>query len=453
MQVTSAIGFSLAPTQNAEMPEQVIANTKTAVSSECGCSAGESMFTRLFFNGIAKQGAAKLQEMIPQISDDGEAAKDGETELCDISAVLAQLFISPMGLPDGSPISEEQSENIAGLGAAETEEPSMLQFGDLNLISRGVTANGSEIVPPILNTGVPKEDVGFNASADGMSAQAYNEIAGDVMETIGGTVTGETTGGQAAAVKATAGTLISGFKTLDKLTAERARDADTNSSPSSEKVTGGDLKEFVGKIAETLKSMGAEETDGETSEGFTASKKETAPIKENENLASAQYAAQNTEYKEIKEAAVVKALNRFADDLKSVERGVTEIKIVLEPESLGTLTISVARTENGITARIKSDDKEICGIISGQLQKLVTAMENNGVRVEDVDVLFGGMGQDLSFAQNSLGGNQSWTHPQYSRTAQTPEKADTADGASSIAKWRDYQGADDGVSKLIEYRI
>ena len=52
---------------------------------------------------------------------------------------------------------------------------------------------------------------------------------------------------------------------------------------------------------------------------------------------------------------------------------------------------------NGIVAKIKSDDREICAIISDQIQKLVQSMENKGITVENVDVLFEQAGRDMGF--------------------------------------------------------
>ena len=69
-----------------------------------------------------------------------------------------------------------------------------------------------------------------------------------------------------------------------------------------------------------------------------------------------------------KRAAVERALNSFLEDLRSAQSGGREIRIVLEPESLGELRISVTSSEKGIVARIKSRDREICAIIGDQIQ-------------------------------------------------------------------------------------
>lgn len=101
-------------------------------------------------------------------------------------------------------------------------------------------------------------------------------------------------------------------------------------------------------------------------------------------------------------AAAEKALNRLGEDIRSLRGGAHELRIVLEPESLGTLIISVVKTENGVSAKIKSEDKNVVAAISDQLQKLITGMENKGIHLEDVDVVYSQTGQDRGFGQNGF---------------------------------------------------
>ncbi len=446
MQVTSAIGFSIAPAQNAEITEGA---ANATVSSECGCSTGESLFTRLFFSAIAKEGSGKLQELIPEITNGSDASEDQEAGVCDISAVIAQLFVSPKvqenGTEDG-----QQNTDLSALSAVETEDTALPQAQELNIIIKSETANASEVSSMLPKTEVSKDKSDFGLLLnleDAHSAEAVNTTDGADTNVI------STTDGINPEVREPKLDLNVGIKETAKTLAAEKPTNTPAASETAEKLSGSDITDFVGKIKEAVKTMGGKEAESGTSEGFTAEKKEVASFEDSESAAPIHITAPNTELEEIeKSASVEKALSRLTEDLKSVERGVSEIKIVLEPESLGTLTISVSRTENGITASIKSDDKEICGIISGQIQKLVDAMEKSGIKIEDVDVLYGGStGQDLSFTQNSSGGNQSWSSPQHRYASQT--KADTSENAGAFSKLHEYQGADDGVSSLIEYRI
>ena len=473
MQVTSAKVFSIVPAQNTEVTEGAN-NANTIVNSECDCATGESLFNKLLFRAIAKEDSTKTQDVIPEITSATEASKDTEAGICDISAVIAQLFVSPNILPDNGRLEASQNADTLALSNAETENAALPQMEELNTIINSQTANTSEASSILPKAELTKENLDFRLflNADdnefGSYADDAKNISQEAIKPAGGTnpevikTISETTSGVATptgvsppefGVTQNVGTVQNQEKPTAVKASKNVMASDSNLS--TEKTTGGDITDFVGKIKEAVKTMGGKEAESGTSEGFTADKKETASLKDGESAVPIHITPLKTEPQEIdKSASVEKALSKLTEDLKSVEHGVSEIKIVLEPESLGKLTISVSRTENGITARIKSDDKEICGIISGQIQKLVAAMEESGIKIKDVDVLFGGStGQDLSFTQNSSGGNQNWNNQHSRYTAQTREKADAADSTVQFSKWRDYQSADDGVSSLIEYRI
>jgi len=150
-----------------------------------------------------------------------------------------------------------------------------------------------------------------------------------------------------------------------------------------------------------------------------------------------------------KSQAVEKAVSRFLDDFRSAETGKSEIQIVLEPENLGTLTISVSHTDNGISAKIKSEDREICALISNQIEKLIHSMESKGVTVENVDVVFGGTEQNLSFA-NSFSGRQEQPT---GYTVRSGEKEESPDGSGFFNQWQVSGSGGILVNGTIEYRI
>ncbi len=107
-----------------------------------------------------------------------------------------------------------------------------------------------------------------------------------------------------------------------------------------------------------------------------------------------------------KNAAVEKALGRFADDFKFAETGRNEIKIRLEPEEYGDITISVSKTENGISAKILSEDKELCHAVSSHIQKLIDSMEAKGVSLKEVDVVYTQAETDFTYNGSSGGEGQ-----------------------------------------------
>lgn len=157
----------------------------------------------------------------------------------------------------------------------------------------------------------------------------------------------------------------------------------------------------------------------------------------------------NSEAMAEKTAAVERALARFTDDLRSIRSGNQEIRIVLEPESLGVLIISVVRTESGISAKIKSEDKEVTAIISEHLQKLITSMQSKGLTVNDVDVIHSLSEQNMSFAQH----NFSQARDESSKGNTVPADKNPDADTSNNEVWQNYFGGDTSGDTTVDYRI
>jgi len=211
------------------------------------------------------------------------------------------------------------------------------------------------------------------------------------------------------------------------------------------------------KIVDTLKSMSRSETSGHNL-GETGKSEKSLFTGEAEDSCSPvavqtyNETEKKTEDLAPKNTAVEKALDNFVHDLSRVERGNSEIRIVLEPESLGVLTISVSYGENGISAKIKSNDRETCDIISGQIHNLIQSMENKGIKVEDVDVVFGQMKNEMSFAQsNQNGSGGEYTPHRYVPPMQ--RKAEALDCSEIYDVWQGYADVSNEPRRAVEYRI
>ncbi len=150
-----------------------------------------------------------------------------------------------------------------------------------------------------------------------------------------------------------------------------------------------------------------------------------------------------------KTSAIERALNKFTDDLRSLRSGNQEIKIILEPESLGVLIISVIKNESGISAKIKSEDKEIVALISEHLQKLVSSMQSKGIKVNDLDVVYSQTEQNTSFTQNSF----SQERDQTSRGYKPPlDKSPDADVLNNEI-WQSYYSDEKSGDTTVDYRV
>jgi flagellar hook-length control protein FliK len=140
-----------------------------------------------------------------------------------------------------------------------------------------------------------------------------------------------------------------------------------------------------------------------------------------------------------KAAAVEKAFLRLSEDVRGLRAGRQEINIVLEPESLGVLTISVIRTEKGISAMIRSEDREICSIMSDRLHQLVSSMEARGITVQEVDVAYNPENSSADFSQQAFsqqresasGGNKAPREQRHAREPETAPVEDAGDGSGN----------------------
>ena len=95
------------------------------------------------------------------------------------------------------------------------------------------------------------------------------------------------------------------------------------------------------------------------------------------------------------------------------------MEIQLRPEFLGKVTIQLSMGETGLSARILSDDIGVRAMINGQLQSLIETLNERGIRVENVDVVYTGVSdrnadfsQQGGNAQQQGGGNNSRFEPE-----------------------------------------
>lgn len=145
--------------------------------------------------------------------------------------------------------------------------------------------------------------------------------------------------------------------------------------------------------------------------------------------------------------AVETAVTQLTEDLVSYEpKGHGQLELQLEPESLGKLTVRLAMGEHGLTAQIRTADPEVRGVLAGQIQQLVDALQDRGVSVNQVDVLYTGMGQqDMSGRQS--GGEESRRNGS-SRRIRAAGEEEPAAAAVSFG----VLAGNDGENSSVEYR-
>lgn len=86
--------------------------------------------------------------------------------------------------------------------------------------------------------------------------------------------------------------------------------------------------------------------------------------------------------------AIEKAIDRFAEDFRLAEVDTQQITIRLDPEELGSVSITVAAENNALTAKIVTDNKEAASLLSAQIEQFLEAMEQKGIKVEKAEVTY-----------------------------------------------------------------
>ena len=79
----------------------------------------------------------------------------------------------------------------------------------------------------------------------------------------------------------------------------------------------------------------------------------------------------------------------------TVTEGRTTCEIDLKPEFLGRLTITLTVGSEGLTARIRAQDQNVGQLIAGQMQELRTALQEQGVRVSEMEVVYDTFSNDM----------------------------------------------------------
>ena len=71
--------------------------------------------------------------------------------------------------------------------------------------------------------------------------------------------------------------------------------------------------------------------------------------------------------------------------------GSDKMEVRLKPEHLGKITIELASSDDGLKVRIRAEDPQVKNLLGGQINQLLEALNEKGLRVSDVNVVYGGI--------------------------------------------------------------
>lgn len=107
----------------------------------------------------------------------------------------------------------------------------------------------------------------------------------------------------------------------------------------------------------------------------------------------------------------VDIINQLIDSIKvNVTADTSTMEIQLTPESLGKLNLTVVAKDGNITASITAQNDTVKAIIESQLIQLKEALNNQGLKVADVEVTVAGQMFDQKFEGNNEGSQNGQTN-------------------------------------------
>ena len=107
----------------------------------------------------------------------------------------------------------------------------------------------------------------------------------------------------------------------------------------------------------------------------------------------------------------VDIINQLIDSIKvNVTADTSTMEIQLTPESLGKLNLTVVAKDGNITASITAQNDTVKAIIESQLIQLKEALNNQGLKVADVEVTVAGQMFDQNFEGNNEGSQNGQTN-------------------------------------------
>lgn len=110
------------------------------------------------------------------------------------------------------------------------------------------------------------------------------------------------------------------------------------------------------------------------------------------------------------EQADVENIMRQVTDYMKLEAGTeqTELELQLQPETLGTLRIHLTAKEGVVTAQFTTETEAVKAVLEAQAVQLRENLNDQGIKVEAVEVTVANQGFERSFAENgeSAAGNE-----------------------------------------------
>ncbi|MGN0375956.1 MAG: flagellar hook-length control protein FliK [Butyrivibrio sp.] len=178
---------------------------------------------------------------------------------------------------------------------------------------------------------------------------------------------------------------------------ERVSDSETRLTRTGDTVTSNDniVKEF-GENSQNMSNQSEDERQSDTMPGSILN-----IIKENvTNVLSPE-----SDFSQMYGVNPADIINQMIDSIRlNVTADTTRMELLLTPESLGKINLTVSSKEGVITASITAENENVKAVIESQIVQLKEALNGQGLKVTDVEVAVAGQAFDHN-AENNNGRN------------------------------------------------
>ncbi len=133
-----------------------------------------------------------------------------------------------------------------------------------------------------------------------------------------------------------------------------------------------------------------------------------------ENISGAMEAG--SDFSQVYQVNSVDVINQLIDSIKlNATADTTQMEIQLTPENLGKINLTVAAKDGVITASITTANEAVKAVIESQLVQLREAMNNQGLKVENVEVTVANQAfdQNADNAKSDNGAQSRNTHRRF----------------------------------------
>ena len=337
-----------------------------------GVEEKSSKFERMFEKELSKHGSQEIEKN-PNTNDNGKEAQtvsgkdEDNTEETLAAGVMGNLMNNVVFILEG----DSNSENT----------------GELQMVNNAEQPDVNQIVNPDNNETKPE----INEKITTEFAQALNAVKSEATMTKPETNT-------EVSVENTSNT----GEVMARMPDMRTQDG-RNNEESSKSFENGNPSPLENKNEETK----AGQKDKSYSEAVNAIKNaaedkiETAVTTANEVILPLSEGIKPDQFQAIQQmtqAALnnpVKTENLFEEMISRVEMMQNDTKsamtIQLNPEFLGKVALEVSVDAAGLHVKINAEDSGVRSMINGQLATLIDSLENKGIAVVDVEVIYTGI--------------------------------------------------------------